>query len=68
MDIRPTDILTNLPYAPQAHLVFDHHHSETLRVEGKPDNHIIDASAPSAARVSTTTTAGWPASRTCRST
>ncbi|MDR7326289.1 MULTISPECIES: exopolyphosphatase [Catenuloplanes] len=51
VDIRPTDILTNLPYAPQAHLVFDHHHSETLRVEGKPDNHIIDASAPSAARV-----------------
>ncbi|MDR7274527.1 exopolyphosphatase [Catenuloplanes atrovinosus] len=51
VDIRPTDILTNLPYAPQAHLVFDHHHSETLRVEGKPANHVIDASAPSAARV-----------------
>ncbi|WP_232323948.1 DHH family phosphoesterase [Catenuloplanes japonicus] len=51
VDIRPTDILTNLPYAPQAHLVFDHHHSETIRVGGKPENHVIDASAPSAARV-----------------
>jgi nanoRNase/pAp phosphatase (c-di-AMP/oligoRNAs hydrolase) len=45
------DILTNLPYAPGAYLVFDHHHSETLRLGGTPDNHIIDADAPSAARV-----------------
>ena len=44
------DILTNLPYAPAAHLVFDHHHSETLRNEQAP-NHVIDPSAPSAARV-----------------
>jgi nanoRNase/pAp phosphatase (c-di-AMP/oligoRNAs hydrolase) len=45
------DILTNLPYAPDAHLVFDHHHSETLRVGGTPANHVIDPLAPSAARV-----------------
>jgi len=45
------DILTNLPYAPGAHLVFDHHHSETLRNEGNLANHIIDPDAPSAARV-----------------
>ncbi|HST81549.1 MAG TPA: exopolyphosphatase [Kineosporiaceae bacterium] len=45
------DILTNLPYAPAAHIVFDHHHSETLRAEGTAANHVIDAEAPSAARV-----------------
>jgi nanoRNase/pAp phosphatase (c-di-AMP/oligoRNAs hydrolase) len=44
------DILTNLPYAPAAHLVFDHHHSEILRVGDAP-NHVIDPDAPSAARV-----------------
>jgi nanoRNase/pAp phosphatase (c-di-AMP/oligoRNAs hydrolase) len=44
------DILTNLPYAPDAHLVVDHHHSETLRV-GTHANYVIDAAAPSAARV-----------------
>ncbi|MFC3687591.1 exopolyphosphatase [Aquipuribacter hungaricus] len=45
------DILTNLPYAPAAHLVFDHHHSESLRTGGTADNHVIITSAPSAARV-----------------
>jgi nanoRNase/pAp phosphatase (c-di-AMP/oligoRNAs hydrolase) len=45
------DILTNLPYASEAHLVFDHHHSEVLRTGGLAANHIIDASAASAARV-----------------
>jgi nanoRNase/pAp phosphatase (c-di-AMP/oligoRNAs hydrolase) len=44
------DISTNLPYVEGVHLAFDHHSSETLRV-GKRDNHIIDAEAPSAARV-----------------
>ncbi|WP_373071543.1 exopolyphosphatase [Sulfurimonas sp.] len=48
--ITENDIITNLPYVPQAHLVFDHHESETLRNE-KADNHIIIADAPSAARV-----------------
>ena len=51
VEVTENDILTNLPYAPGAHLVFDHHHSETLRNEGNLDNHIIDADAPSAARV-----------------
>lgn len=44
------DITTNLPYVEGVHLAFDHHSSETLRV-GQHDNHIIDAEAPSAARV-----------------
>jgi nanoRNase/pAp phosphatase (c-di-AMP/oligoRNAs hydrolase) len=51
VDITERDILTNLPYAPVAHLVFDHHHSETLRTGGTAANHVIDAEAPSAARV-----------------
>lgn len=52
IDITDRDITTNLPYSPKAHLVFDHHQSETLRAEGaRPANHIIDPHAPSAARV-----------------
>jgi nanoRNase/pAp phosphatase (c-di-AMP/oligoRNAs hydrolase) len=50
-EINDRDILTNLPYSPGAHMVFDHHHSETLRNEGNLPNHVIDADAPSAARV-----------------
>ncbi len=50
IDITERDITTNLPYVDGAHLVFDHHLSETLRNK-KVDNHIIDAEAPSAARV-----------------
>ncbi|MBV8502285.1 MAG: exopolyphosphatase [Paucibacter sp.] len=45
------DITTNLPYVPGAHLSFDHHASELIRNATLPDNHIIDAEAPSAARV-----------------
>jgi len=45
------DITTNLPYVPGVHLAFDHHESETIRLDEKPDNHIIDPNAPSAARV-----------------
>jgi nanoRNase/pAp phosphatase (c-di-AMP/oligoRNAs hydrolase) len=51
VEITDRDILTNLPYAPGAHLVFDHHHSETLRNTTIAANHIIDPDAPSAARV-----------------
>ncbi len=51
IDIGPDDITTNLPYVPGCHLAFDHHLSETLRIKGTPKNHIIDANAPSAARV-----------------
>ncbi|MEK9670891.1 MAG: exopolyphosphatase [Rhodospirillaceae bacterium] len=45
------DISTNLPYVPGIHLAFDHHLSETIRMEDKPENYIIDPTAPSAARV-----------------
>ena len=50
--ITERDITTNLPYVPGAHLVFDHHESETVRNSGRrSENHIIEAHAPSAARV-----------------
>lgn len=51
VDISERDITTNLPYVADAHLVFDHHHSELLRNPGEHANHVIDADAPSAARV-----------------
>lgn len=44
------DISTNLPYVEGVHLAFDHHSSEAVRV-GARDNHVIDPSAASAARV-----------------
>lgn len=51
VDITGNDITTNLPYVAAAHLAFDHHLSETIRNTGKRKNHIIEAAAPSAARV-----------------
>jgi nanoRNase/pAp phosphatase (c-di-AMP/oligoRNAs hydrolase) len=51
VDITDRDILTNLPYDARAYQVYDHHHSETLRNEGDRSNHVINADAPSAARV-----------------
>jgi nanoRNase/pAp phosphatase (c-di-AMP/oligoRNAs hydrolase) len=51
VEVSNRDITTNVPYVPGVHLAFDHHLSETKRVADKPANHIIDASAPSAARV-----------------
>lgn len=45
------DITTNLPYCAGAYLVFDHHASELDRIDGQPENYIIDITAPSAARV-----------------
>lgn len=51
IEISERDITTNLPYVPGAHLAFDHHLSETIRNKGDKDNHVIDAKAPSAARV-----------------
>ncbi|SMH56508.1 DHH family phosphoesterase [Azospirillum agricola] len=50
IEITDRDITTNLPYVDGAHLVFDHHLSETIRVGEKP-NYVIDPKAPSAARV-----------------
>ncbi len=49
--IADTDITTNLPYTKNVHLAFDHHLSETLRLDSIPGNYIIDAEAPSTARV-----------------
>ena len=51
IDITARDITTNLPYVAGAHLVFDHHESETVRNANRASNHVIDATAPSAARV-----------------
>ncbi len=51
IEITDRDITTNLPYVKGAYLVFDHHLSETIRNEGQRENHIIEASAKSAARV-----------------
>ena len=45
------DISTNLPYVKGIYLAFDHHLSETVRLDQKSANHIIDPDAPSAARV-----------------
>jgi nanoRNase/pAp phosphatase (c-di-AMP/oligoRNAs hydrolase) len=51
IEIGPRDITTNLPYVGNAHLVFDHHESETERVTEDHDNYVIDPDAKSAARV-----------------
>jgi nanoRNase/pAp phosphatase (c-di-AMP/oligoRNAs hydrolase) len=51
VEITDRDITTNLPYVPGARLAFDHHESETLRVEEVAENHIIVPGALSAARV-----------------
>jgi nanoRNase/pAp phosphatase (c-di-AMP/oligoRNAs hydrolase) len=55
IELTANDVCTNLPYDPRAGLVFDHHASEVERNGaaggGRPDNYVIDASAPSAARV-----------------
>ncbi|MHB2206256.1 exopolyphosphatase [Methylobacterium sp. CM6257] len=46
------DIITNLPYVEGCHLAFDHHASEMMRNAGRTfPNHVIDPTAPSAARV-----------------
>ena len=51
VEITSSDIITNLPYVDGAHMVFDHHLSETIRNPGDRAEHIIDPNAPSAARV-----------------
>ncbi|PIF04733.1 MAG: exopolyphosphatase [Arcobacter sp.] len=50
VEVTSNDIVTNLPYCKEAHIVFDHHESEAIRNE-KAKNHIIIPDAPSAARV-----------------
>lgn len=51
IEITNKDITTNLPYVDGVYLAFDHHLSETKRLSSLKENHIIDANAPSAARV-----------------
>lgn len=51
IEVGPNDITTNLPYVDGVHLAFDHHTSETIRIGEDRANHIIDPTAPSAARV-----------------
>ncbi|MEA2448569.1 MAG: hypothetical protein QOG63_501 [Thermoleophilaceae bacterium] len=51
VEITERDITTNLPYVPSAYLSFDHHTSETERVENGKSNHVIVPGADSAARV-----------------
>jgi nanoRNase/pAp phosphatase (c-di-AMP/oligoRNAs hydrolase) len=50
IEITSNDIITNLPYYENAHLVFDHHESEAMR-NSEADNYFIDPKAPSAARI-----------------
>lgn len=51
IEIGSKDITTNLPFVEGAHLVFDHHESEVQRNDVSVANYVIDAEAPSAARV-----------------
>lgn len=51
IEVGPDDITTNLPYVEGVFMAFDHHASEVERVGTLKENHIIDAKAPSAARV-----------------
>ncbi len=51
VEVSERDISTNLPYAPGVFLAFDHHDSETKRVDELKANHVINPLAPSAARV-----------------
>ena len=39
VEIGPCDIATKLSYTPEAHLVFDHHHSEMLRNHRSQPHH-----------------------------
>lgn len=51
IEVTADDITTNLPYVEGVYMAFDHHASEVTRVGSQHENHIIDANAPSAARV-----------------
>jgi nanoRNase/pAp phosphatase (c-di-AMP/oligoRNAs hydrolase) len=50
IEVKESDITTNLPYVPGVGLAIDHHFSEMLRNKDAP-GHVIDPEAPSAARV-----------------
>jgi nanoRNase/pAp phosphatase (c-di-AMP/oligoRNAs hydrolase) len=51
IEVTENDIITNLPYHPKAHMVFDHHASEVERTGGNAKNLVNDPTAPSAAYV-----------------
>lgn len=51
IEVTGRDIITNLPYHPKAHMVFDHHASEIERNKGCAANVVNDPTAPSAAHV-----------------
>jgi len=51
VEVTGNDITTNLPYVKEAHLVLDHHHSETIRNDASLQNYVIDAEVASAARI-----------------
>ncbi len=51
VEITANDIITNLPYHPAAHMVFDHHASEAERNKTPAKNLVNDPTAPSAAHV-----------------
>lgn len=51
IEVTGKDILTNLPYHPNAHMVFDHHASEMERNKAPAANLVNDPTAPSAAHV-----------------
>jgi nanoRNase/pAp phosphatase (c-di-AMP/oligoRNAs hydrolase) len=51
IEITDRDITTNLPYVNGVNIAFDHHLSEAMRINTRPENHVIDPNAPSAARV-----------------
>ena len=52
VDLSENDITTNLPFDPRVKLAFDHHESETTRLEGTDTGKlIIEPMAKSAARV-----------------
>jgi len=51
IEVTSRDIITNLPYHPRAHMVFDHHASESVRNKTPAGNLVNDPAAPSAAHV-----------------
>jgi nanoRNase/pAp phosphatase (c-di-AMP/oligoRNAs hydrolase) len=51
IEVTSRDIVTNLPYQPNAYMVFDHHASEAERTKDAKPNVINDPTAPSAAHV-----------------
>ena len=52
IEVTDRDILTNVPYVEGCHLCFDHHSSEEFRYGDREiPNYVLNANAPSAARV-----------------